>query len=97
MRVSSDKTSWRAGGVLRRDFRSEKGAPELPKPRKRRHGKKCKRTCFGRPGLLHEWRYEPRPYDALTSEMLPPWLRWICGRCVRCGRKAYIAWGQGVF
>lgn len=50
MRLSKDKTSWKAGGIIRRDFRNVKGEPEIEKPQNQR---KTKKWCKGKPGVLH--------------------------------------------
>ena len=39
MRISEDDTSWKAGGIVRRDFRNDRGVEDTP-----RHKKKKKRT-----------------------------------------------------
>ena len=100
MRVSEDKTSWKAGGVIRRDFRDARVDPEAPKPRKRGKGKVCKHTCFGKPDLQHQWVYDKpswlQRFEKVEIELragrIPECLRWLSARCERCGRKTYFSW-----
>lgn len=53
MRLSRDKSSWRARGILRRDYRHDFSTPEEPKghPPKRRRKPKAKRVHEGK----HVW------------------------------------------
>jgi hypothetical protein len=72
MRLSKDKTSWKAGGILRRDFRHTRSSPEIEKPRS---SKDTKRWCRGKVGALHvkKWLKSTK----YTSE----WWDYRCGEC----------------
>lgn len=50
MRISQDRHSWKAGGILRRDFRAAHGEPEVPPYRAKRikHSTaQCRRSTSG--------------------------------------------------
>jgi len=56
-KVSHDPSSWKAGGVLRRDFRNTKNGPEVPRsggvPTKTKKSKLLKLYCHANPKLPH--------------------------------------------
>ena len=59
MRLKEDSTSWRAGGIKKRDFRHDPGLPdsEIPKYRKKR--KKVRRNrCKHTYTTLNRYYYE---------------------------------------
>jgi hypothetical protein len=56
MRISQDSDSWRAGGVIRRDFRATRGDPEIPRIHSRHApgSKPVSSRCSRAPGGVHE-------------------------------------------
>lgn len=90
MKVSEDPHSWKAGGILRRDFRASKSEPETSKP-KRGTKKDLKRFCHGNPKLPHLFELKPMfPPHSLGSGIT--WISkmkiWICQR-KGCGKKNF--------
>lgn len=82
-RISQDDDSWKAGGIKRRDFRSVRNGPEVPK-----HGKKknTKKWCRGQVGKLHDT--EVKPWKSL-SFYRDPFNRpvWVVDKCKNCGKE----------
>ena len=80
MRLSKDKDSWKASGVIRRDFRSEHGGPEVP-PHRRKRTKDSKRFCRGKPGRQHiPVRIPGRWYDHDACRLCGKKLAWYWKR-----------------
>lgn len=81
MRVKTDKTSWKAGGVIARDIRAAKDELVQKASTKR---KDTKRWCRGKVGKDHvasEWL----PVYLLDKE---PWA--YVKRCLVCNKKLNI-------
>jgi hypothetical protein len=88
MRISSDSSSWKASGVIRRDVRASHDGPEVPRPP--RAAKDTRRWCRGIPGREHRlvrsvWYYTTRllvqPDGTFTRSRQPAWHY----RCEGCG------------
>jgi hypothetical protein len=79
MRISQDKDSWRAGGILRRDFRHTHGEPEVPQYKGK--PKNGKRWCRGKVGREHQ-------------PMWTEWDRWNFRHevCAACGKRLTYQW-----
>lgn len=75
MRLKEDSSSWRAGGIVRRDSRNTKADPETAK---HHSTKNRKRWCRGKEGVEHEKLW------VLGSYMT---LRLWENRCKNCGKK----------
>ena len=83
MRISEDTDSWKAGGVLRRDFRHTHNGPEVPI----HVGGRKKKPVKKRSDHKHE-------YEILLREWTYPWWRngptlqkWECLGCDKTATK----------
>lgn len=78
MRLSKDNTSWKAGGIIRRDIRNTKSGPEVEKL----HGNKnTRKWCKGKIGVSHVNKWVKR------SDLSECWNH----RCQKCG-KIFELW-----
>lgn len=84
MRLSCDKDSWRAGGVICRDARHDKSQPSRP-GRASKKKKDTKRWCRGKAGVEHRprWRQcrKAHFYERLVFA------------CEACGKELDHWWG----
>lgn len=79
MRLSQDDSSWKARGILRRDFRHTHGEPEIPKTKVRKKNKPRKRIDH-----KHDW-VEATEYYEYRSSLGPDYPRWsLHFRCTIC-------------
>lgn len=93
MRISRDDTSWKAGGIRRRDFRAD---PEAVPDRPRRRARKdTRRWCRGVPGRDHiaervptAWRTVTVTRSDGTQYTTEEPTRWVT-RCAVCHMDAY--------
>lgn len=97
--LSEDDSSWRASGIIRRDFRHTKGEPEAP-TRAVRGRKNTKRWCKGIVGRKHDVRtVVENPHvcgpdcSARRENGGSGYHRWGVNRsvtkCVACGMNAW--------
>jgi hypothetical protein len=91
MRVSQDSSSWKAGGVLRRDFRHSHDGPEVARHRRRRGN--TRRWCRGEIGRDHHleryvtrWVSSTRVDPDTGEERTVRHPAATALRCARCGR-----------
>ena len=77
--LSEDSDSWKAGGVIRRDFRATKDGPEVPKPGKNKR-KNLKRWCRGKEGKEHKWIIIRREFSFGANVFLHD-------KCSECGKE----------
>jgi hypothetical protein len=78
--LSEDNSSWKASGIQRRDFRSTKNGPEIPKGSKRK--KNTKKWCKGIEGREHKvihWVEKNR------------WGSYV-DKCENCGKEMKHYW-----
>lgn len=76
MRLSKDKSSWRAGGIIRRDARNAKDMVEVAKTR---NSKDTKRWCRGKKGVNHKLAWARGRLYGSTQ--------WWDQRCELCHKK----------
>ena len=88
MRLKEDNSSWKSGGIVRRDFRHSHGEPEIPKaPKKKQVGSKS--LCPKRDGEVHdpvvvvERRYHlrDRTVEGVTYKVYKEHLVIRCASC----------------
>jgi len=81
--ISKDNGSeWRASGVQRRDFRSSKDEPEVPKKGPRApKAERLRWWCRGKEGQEHTYRLAQH-YSLMRRS-------WDTYRCARCGKKEW--------
>lgn len=91
MRISQDTESWKASGVLRRDFRHTHDGPEIPRGR-HKIGRPRNEWCRGKIGrdhtlerytLYYSYDYRYDPYTGERSVVRVPAMSGY--RCARCG------------
>ena len=83
MRISKDKDSWKASGVIRRDFRRSHDGPEVIRSRNKR--KNLKRWCRGKEGKEHDFVVVPKRYEY-------SWFTSTKYVCTVCGK---LEWRKG--
>ncbi len=77
MRIKEDSNSWRAGGILKRDFKHDHSEPIA-----RFHSNKnTRKWCRGKVGVKHEviWRVEQGVFGRVYKT----------GKCLHCGRVMF--------
>lgn len=97
MRISEDASSWRARGILCRDFRHTHDGPEVDTTKVRRKKSRSKKQ---RPTCKHVWvqvdwrewyRYANRYWYFYTPDRAPHWARfsthYVCAGCLATKRK----------
>jgi hypothetical protein len=86
--LKDDDSSWKAGGIKRRDFRHTKNGPHIPKHQGKK--KKTKKWCKGIEGREHVIKHTNHPrYSAYAHVDLCE----ICGKEVKMyfgGWEAYV-------
>ena len=93
--LSENSDSWAASGIIRRDFRAAKDAPEVPGARNRGR-KNTKRWCKGKVGREHDVRSVNENFHACHRDCsylkenggsgYHPWnMNRIVTKCVNCG------------
>ena len=93
MRLKEDNTSWRAGGIKRRDFRHDPGLPETEIPRHMTNKSKKKKK--------HVHDYKPvnlgtetvRMWDRYKGRSVPqevPKIIYVCSGCGNKRRQMYF-------
>jgi hypothetical protein len=85
--LKDDNSNWKAGSLIRRDFRHVKDEPDIPKHRRKR--KNRKKWCKGREGIPHVpggWVPDPHwNYETIQVKI-----------CENCGKRTdyrYRKWG----
>src|SRR5688572_26035319 len=83
MKISEDKDSWKAGGILRRDFRHTHDEPEeIPHKKKGNH--KANKWCRKKVGQEHDYsQTQINQYRKMRS------IYKICSRCGKRDDKSY--------
>lgn len=87
VRISREPDGWHAGGVKRRDFRSAKADPDVPrhnpKPSPAKKAKKSKnpRWCRGKEGREHQVVLGPHPWSVRPDARMAV--------CAECGMQEY--------
>jgi hypothetical protein len=76
--LAEDRDSWKAGGIIRRDFRHTHDGPEVPRHRRRRT-KAERRGCHGKAGRAHTTVLVERSYCSVAV-------------CSRCGKNVEYTW-----
>lgn len=89
MRVSADSHSWRAGGVLRRDFRSARGEPEVPRARKAAAARRARPSSTCSAGGVHDVERvvtitQEKPWGDEGHQKVMERTEWGW-RCTKCG------------
>ena len=85
-KVSRDRTSWKAGGVLRRDAQHTHDGPDRKAPGKR---KDTRRWCGGKPGREHRPECMAMPWSLAPDGKHPEARQLVC---VTCGRVLDTWW-----
>lgn len=84
MRLKEDSDNWRSSGLKRRNFRQEKGDPEVAKGANTK--KKTSKWCKGREGIEHQLRDHSRPMFGGAVFFH----EWICTGCNKRFRRKQI-------
>lgn len=78
MRISQDSSSWKAGGIIRRDFRHSHDGPEVPRYRAKRQSNKW---CRRRAGVQHNFNERFERNHGFYTEVIT--------RCSGCGKEQF--------
>lgn len=73
MKISSDDSSWRAGGIRHRDNRHDHGTSEVPRHRGKK--KDTKKWCKGKVGREHQ------------ISTVEKWDWCLVDKCMVCGKE----------
>lgn len=84
--INEDATSWSAGGVLRRDFRSTHNGPEVERHRSHKNTSKW---CKGKRGVPHVGRWQEWDYSWMKLWNRPPVMVSVC---VNCTKRLEMVW-----
>lgn len=81
MRLKEDNTSWKSGGIKRRDFRHDPGLPETEIPKhtglkrnKKKHVHNYVQRKIGRETIRPYWRSNREPVEVDK-------FMWVCEGC----------------
>jgi hypothetical protein len=84
--LKDDSSSWKAGSLIRRDFRHAKDEPDVPKHKGRKASKR--KWCKGKVGKEH-----------VVSDWVPdphwPWATYLRVKmCEVCGKRLEYKWRE---
>ncbi len=85
MRLKEDNSSWRAGGIIKRD--AQHGGPVQERSVQPKHKDKV-RWCKGRVGIEHQWLRQI-PETGMFSRRHPGQTKITMEVCQKCGKQNY--------
>lgn len=94
MRLKEDDSSWKAGGIKRRDFRHDPGLPETEIPRhtglkrkKKKHEHNYVQRKIGKEIIVRHYRLANGALQRYETEVDK--VIWVCERCGNKKRHYY--------